>query len=177
MIEQLLVAGNETTTSCHSGMLLLLEQPEEMAKVRADPELVGNLVEEELRYESPVQMLFRTTTTDVEVAGVPIPPVRPAWWCTARPTETTATWRRPTSTSSGATPAPTWPSGRGPALLRRRRAGQAEARIGFRVLLDRLDDLAVAPVNTYERAVDGAARMKALHLTFAAQVAEKDVPG
>ena len=74
VIEQLLVAGNETTTKLiTSGTLLLLEQPDEMAKVRADPELVGNLVEEALRYESPVQMLFRTTTTDVEVAGVPIP--------------------------------------------------------------------------------------------------------
>ena len=74
VIEQLLVAGNETTTKLiTSGTLLLLEQPDEMAKVRADPELVGNLVEEALRYESPVQMLFRTTTADVEVAGVPIP--------------------------------------------------------------------------------------------------------
>ena len=74
VIEQLLVAGNETTTKLiTSGTLLLLEQPDEMAKVRADPELIGNLVEEALRYESPVQMLFRTTTADVEVAGVPIP--------------------------------------------------------------------------------------------------------
>ena len=80
MIEQLLVAGNETTTKLiTSGMLLLLEQPEEMAKVRADPELVANLVEEALRYESPVQMLFRTTTADVEVGGVPSRPDRPAW--------------------------------------------------------------------------------------------------
>ena len=52
---------------------------------------------------------------------------------------------------------------------------RAEARIGFRVLLDRLDDLAVAPVNTYERELSMVLRgWKALHLTFAAQVAEKE---
>jgi cytochrome P450 len=60
VIEQLLVAGNETTTKLiAAGMLALIENPEQMAAVQADLSLITNLVEEALRYESPVQMLPR----------------------------------------------------------------------------------------------------------------------
>ena len=41
--------------------------------MRADPALVRNFVEEALRFDSPVQGLWRQTTADVEVAGVTIP--------------------------------------------------------------------------------------------------------
>jgi cytochrome P450 len=70
----LLVAGNETTTNLISNAVLaLLENPAEMAKVRAHPKLALNAIEETLRYDSPVQMLFRRTTQKTEVAGVSIP--------------------------------------------------------------------------------------------------------
>lgn len=73
VIEQLLVAGNETTTKMiAAGMLLLLEHPEQMAAVQADHSLIPNLVEEALRLESPVQMLPRVAKVDVEVGGVAI---------------------------------------------------------------------------------------------------------
>jgi len=74
VIEQILVAGNETTTKLlAAGMLALIENPEQMVKVRANTALIGNLVEEALRIESPVQMLPRISKTDVEVGGVNIP--------------------------------------------------------------------------------------------------------
>ena len=74
VIEQLLVAGNETTTKMiAAGMLLLIEHPEQMAAVQADHSLIPNLVEEALRLESPVQMLPRVAKVDVEVGGVAIP--------------------------------------------------------------------------------------------------------
>jgi cytochrome P450 len=74
VIEQLLVAGNETTTKLiAAGMVLLIEHPEQMATVRADVSLVPNFVEEALRLESPVQMLPRIATVDVEVGGVAVP--------------------------------------------------------------------------------------------------------
>lgn len=66
----LLVAGNETTTNLiGNAVLTLLKHPEELAKVRADPSLVPALVEEVLRYESPVQVIFRRTVQDVELEG------------------------------------------------------------------------------------------------------------
>ena len=74
LMEQLLTGGNETTTSSISaGLLLLIEHPDQQARLRADPSLIGNFVEEVLRVETPVQGLFRITTSEVEVGGVTIP--------------------------------------------------------------------------------------------------------
>jgi cytochrome P450 len=70
----LLIAGNETTTNLiGNAVLALLRNPEELAKLTANPALTPALVEETLRYDAPVQFLYRSTTRAVEVSGVPIP--------------------------------------------------------------------------------------------------------
>jgi cytochrome P450 len=74
IVTQFLVAGNETTTNTiTSGMLMLLQHPEQLAKVLAEPALIPNLVEEVLRAESPVQAHFRYATCDTTLGGVAIP--------------------------------------------------------------------------------------------------------
>jgi cytochrome P450 len=74
VIQQLLVAGNETTTNTiSSGVLMLCRDPQAFAKLRASPELCGNFAEEILRLESPVQGLFRKTTQDTVLGGKKIP--------------------------------------------------------------------------------------------------------
>lgn len=73
ILQQLMVAGNETTTaSLAGGLVHLIRHPEQAAKVRADPALIGNLVEEVLRLESPTAGLWRVVKRDTELAGVPI---------------------------------------------------------------------------------------------------------
>lgn len=75
IVQQLLVAGNETTTNMiAAGTLLLLQNPEQLAAVRADPSLIPALVEEALRVESPVQGLFRSTKQATQIGGVEVPP-------------------------------------------------------------------------------------------------------
>jgi cytochrome P450 len=70
----LLLAGNETTTNLlGNAVITLLEHPAELAKVRTDRSLVPSLVEEVLRYESPVQLIFRRTARDVELSETKIP--------------------------------------------------------------------------------------------------------
>lgn len=70
----LLVAGNETTTNLlGNAMLHLLAHPEQLELVRREPQRVPDLVEEALRYDSPVQFLFRRATQDVEIGGETIP--------------------------------------------------------------------------------------------------------
>jgi hypothetical protein len=70
----LLIAGNETTTNLIGNILnLLAARPELWEQLRTDRALVETVIEETLRYESPVQRLSRTTTRDVEVSGVRIP--------------------------------------------------------------------------------------------------------
>lgn len=70
----LLIAGNETTTNLiGNATLALLDHPDQLERVRADPSLIPNMVEETLRYDAPVQFLLRKTTQDVELAGTVIP--------------------------------------------------------------------------------------------------------
>jgi cytochrome P450 len=70
----LLVAGNETTTNLiGNATAALLDHPEQLARVAADPSLVPGLIEEAVRFDSPVQLVFREAVTDVELAGVRIP--------------------------------------------------------------------------------------------------------
>jgi cytochrome P450 len=72
---QLLVAGHETTTNLLSMMLYrLIERPDLMARLRAEPELVPNAVEEALRFDSPVQGLFRTNAVECTLGGQTLPP-------------------------------------------------------------------------------------------------------
>ena len=73
ILQQLMVAGNETTTaSLAGGLVHLIRNPEQAAKVRADPGLIANMVEEVLRLESPTAGLWRVVRRDTELAGVPV---------------------------------------------------------------------------------------------------------
>lgn len=75
----LLVAGHETTVNLiGNGVLALLTNPAELARLRADPALIESAVEECLRYDAPVATsTARFAAEDVEIAGVTIP--RGAW--------------------------------------------------------------------------------------------------
>ena len=73
IIQQLMVAGNETTTSSLAGGLVqLIRNPDQADKVRANPSLVRNLVEEVLRTESPTAGLWRVVKHDTELGGVAV---------------------------------------------------------------------------------------------------------
>ena len=66
----LLIAGHETTTNLiGNGVLSLLRNPDELARLRDDPSLVGPAVEELLRYESPSQHTARLAPEDVVLGG------------------------------------------------------------------------------------------------------------
>ena len=75
MVFLLLAAGHVTTVNLiASGTLLLLTHPAELAKVRADPALMKNAVEEILRYWGPLDTtLPRFATEDLTIDGVEIP--------------------------------------------------------------------------------------------------------
>ncbi|OLF07890.1 cytochrome P450 [Actinophytocola xanthii] len=66
----LLLAGHETTANMLAlGAFALLEHPEQLAELRADPELLPDAVEELLRYLSVVDILYRYATEDIELGG------------------------------------------------------------------------------------------------------------
>ena len=73
ILQQLLVAGNETTAhTLTAGLYFLLTHPEEMEKLQNDPELINNFVEETLRYLTPTNNMWRVATEDTELNGVEI---------------------------------------------------------------------------------------------------------
>lgn len=73
MVGLLLAAGNLTTTDLiGNGMLAFLRHPAEWAKLREDPALIKNAVEEMLRYDPPVTQSGRLTLKEITVAGCPV---------------------------------------------------------------------------------------------------------
>ena len=74
IIQQLLVAGNETTTKLLTEtMRLLAENPDEWEALKDDPTRAPKIVEEALRLSTPTQGMFRISTKDHELGGVHIP--------------------------------------------------------------------------------------------------------
>lgn len=74
IVQQLLVAGNETTTKLLTEMMRLLgEHPDEWRKLQADPGRAPAVVEEGLRLSTPTQGMWRIATREHELEGVRIP--------------------------------------------------------------------------------------------------------
>ena len=72
LVRSLLSAGIDTTVNGIGAALYCLARfPSEFARLRADPSLARNAFEEAVRFESPVQTFFRTTTREVEIGGRP----------------------------------------------------------------------------------------------------------
>jgi len=67
----LFLAGHETTTNLiGNGLYALLQAPDQLAKLRAEPGLVDNAIEELLRFDSPVQFAPRVALEPTEIEGV-----------------------------------------------------------------------------------------------------------
>jgi hypothetical protein len=72
-LQALLVGGNLTTTDLiGNAVRLLLLNPAELAKLKADPKLINAVVEEVLRYEPPVDATGRVASRDMEIGGCPV---------------------------------------------------------------------------------------------------------
>jgi hypothetical protein len=72
-LSALLIGGNLTTTDLiGNAVRLLLLNPGELAKLKADPGLINQVVEETLRFEPPVDSTARIASADIEVAGTPV---------------------------------------------------------------------------------------------------------
>jgi cytochrome P450 len=66
-------AGHDTTSAgIAGGLLALLENPDQLARLTNEPELMGTAVEEMIRWVTPVKEFMRTAQADTEVRGVSI---------------------------------------------------------------------------------------------------------
>jgi cytochrome P450 len=74
----LFLAGHETTTNLiGNGLLALLRHPDQLARLRAEPAIVENAIEELLRFDAPVQFAPRVPIEAIEIEGVTLPPELP----------------------------------------------------------------------------------------------------
>ena len=74
VMQQLVSGGNETTAgTVTAGLLQLLRHPELIARLRHEPGFVDAFVEETLRFESPIQGLWRRVVSATTLAGVSLP--------------------------------------------------------------------------------------------------------
>ncbi len=105
-------AGHDTTKDAISGGLLaLIENPGQLARLQRHPELMGTAVEEMIRWSTPVKEFMRTAAEDTTVRGVPdrqgrigLPGLR-----VGQPRRGRSSTNRSASTSA-ATPTSTWRS-------------------------------------------------------------------
>jgi len=143
IIDQILLAGHETTTNLiGNAMVILLRDPALMASLRANPAGIENFVEETLRVDPPIQCTYRRTTAAVTLHSLDIEQGRmvvPMWG------------------AAGYDPAvfpdperfdPSRPNvrqhmgfGHGPHFCAGAELARLEARIAFETLLERLQDI------------------------------------
>lgn len=73
-VQLLLVGGQETTANLlNNAILCFIENPDQLARLRAEPQLLPSAIEEVLRYRSPVQWMPRATKREIEMHGQVIP--------------------------------------------------------------------------------------------------------
>jgi cytochrome P450 len=96
LVRPFLTAGIDTTVNGIGNTLLALAtHPDEYRKLHHKPELARNAFEEGLRYDSPVQTFFRTTSRDVEIGDGVIPAHRKVLLFMASANRDPARWDKP----------------------------------------------------------------------------------
>ena len=140
---ELLAAGNETTTNLISTtMLMLIERPELMSAVRAEPAELPALIEESLRLEGPIQSFYRTAVVDTELGGVAIPAGSHLLVVYGSANRDERQFAQPEDIDLGRTNARTHVAfGRGAHACPGSLLARTEGRIALETLLSRLDDI------------------------------------
>jgi cytochrome P450 len=141
----LLNAGHDTIKNLvTSGMLALLEHPEQRRRLLEDPSLIPTAVEEMLRFAPPVYYMRRTATSDVEIGGQKIAAGDKVvqWYVSANRDETV--FASPDTFDVGRTPNDHVSFGSGEHFCLGSTLARLEARVAFEELLRRLPDLALA---------------------------------
>ena len=143
----LLFAGHETTTGLLvNGTRVLLENPDEVTRLRADPSLWATAVDELLRLEGPAKVMVRRAMDELEIDGVTIPAGATVWLCILAADRDPAVFG-PTADQCdvGRDPNPHVAFGWGIHHCLGAPLARLEARVALRALFERFPSLRVAP--------------------------------
>jgi len=146
MVFLLIVAGYETTVHliCN-GVLTLLEHPESLEQLRADPELIAPAVEEILRHRGPVQSTKPGwAAEDITLHGITIPKGKPVMPMLAAANHDPRAFENPLTFDITRYPNHHLGFGHGIHFCMGAHLARAEARLGIANLVNRLPDLRLA---------------------------------
>nr|MEA2796872.1 hypothetical protein [Phenylobacterium sp.] len=155
-------AGHDTTSSSTAGALwALAENPGELAKVKADLSLIPSLVDESIRWTTPVKTFMRTATADVEFAGRTLKKGDWLMLCYASGNRDEAVFDDPDHFHVDRKPNKHLAFGYGAHLCLGQHLAKMEMRILWEELLPRLSDLALDGVPAMSEAtfVNGPKRL------------------
>ena len=151
-------AGHDTTSNTTAGaMWAMLENQGELAKVKADPALIPKLVEESIRWVTPVKHFMRSATQDTDVAGTKI--AKGDWMMLSYPSgnRDEAVFKDPFTFDIARTPNKHVAFGYGAHVCLGQHLGRMEMRILWEELLPRLESIELdgTPKNTEANFVCG----------------------
>jgi cytochrome P450 len=147
----LLLAGSETTTNLiNNAILCFIDYPEQLARLRAAPELLPSAIEEVLRYRSPLQWMLRVTKHDIELHGQAIPAGKSILPVMGSANRDPKYFRDPNRFDIARDPNPHIAFGHGIHFCLGAVLARVEGRIALFDLLTRLDDIQLASSEPWE---------------------------
>ena len=159
------MAGHETTTNLlGNGMLTLLRHPDQLVRLRANPQLMPSAVEEMLRFESPANVVARVTRTPIHAGGVDIPEGELLYCLTGAANRDPKVFANPQQFDIGRTPNPHLSFGGGVHYCIGAPLARLEAAVAFEALLSRFPDLQLAQTEVQWRALINLRGLTALPL-------------
>ncbi|MES2177678.1 MAG: cytochrome P450 [Gemmatimonadota bacterium] len=147
----LLSAATETTTNLiDNAVLSFIENPEQLARLRRQPELLPSAIEEVVRYRSPGQAMFRETTCDVELHGRTIPAGKFVLIMIGSANRDPRYFDEPDRFDIARNPNPHIAFGHGIHFCLGAPLARLEAKVALSDLFDRLDDIRLADDEPWE---------------------------
>jgi cytochrome P450 len=145
MAALMLFAGHETTTNLlASGLLALIRHPDQLDRLRAEPELTPKAIEELLRYDGPVKVLIRWVTEDHELHGREIRTGERVFLLLPAANRDPDRFPDPDALDVGRTPNPHVAFGKGIHTCIGALLARVEGRVAFPRMLDRLGNVRLA---------------------------------
>lgn len=146
MVMVLVTGGISTTADSISGAIYqMVSRPYLLEQLRNNRSLVPDLVEENLRYDGPVQTLFRVTTEDVEVGGTPIKARTPVYVVTGAANRDPAVFKDPDTFDITRDPNDHLGLGEGIHFCIGAAPARVQGRVAVQMVLERFARLRIAP--------------------------------
>ncbi len=141
-LRMMFVGGQETAVNTiGNGLLALYQNPEQLQKLKEQPDLLPNAVTEMLRYDSSVQMTPRQAREDVTIGGAAIRARETVLCIVASANRDPEAWERPDEFDITRTDSSPLSFGGGPHYCSGAQLGKVEAEVAFQSIFQRIPNL------------------------------------